>query len=152
MFGILFGQVKTGRLLRLPYLGYSILLALIFIALGIGIGVAIGAAEHMVGGNLQQAQAMLMQQYGKPAILLVAVLGLALMFANLNLMAKRIRDTGLPGWWTVLIIVIASGILGGVTSGGAQPVSSTQAAGGIHALVWLALLLIPSNLFSAKTS
>jgi uncharacterized membrane protein YhaH (DUF805 family) len=97
-----FGDVKSGRLQRLPFLGYFILLQIIMVAIAVGIGAGIGAVENLVGGDLQQAQEMLRTRFGIPVIILLAILYGALFFAMLNLEAKRIRDMGLPGWWPLL--------------------------------------------------
>lgn len=137
MLRVYFGEVKDGRVVRLPYLGYSLLLVAIVLIFGLGIVMSIGAAEHMMGGDLQQAQDQLRQRFGTLAILVTAVFGFAIFFASINLMAKRIRDIGLPGWWSLLAIML---IQGTVTS-----IVSEQAAGGLHTLIWLALLLIPSD-------
>ena len=52
-------------------------------------------------------------------------------------MAKRIRDIGLPGWWTVLTIFVISGVVSYVVS--------ENASSGLNTLIWVVLLLVPSN-------
>lgn len=142
MFKTLFGDPTTGCLARLPYLGYWILLGLLGVVIAIGIGASIGAAENMVGGDIQQAQAQLREHLGLPAVLLVFAFAMLLLFGNLNLMAKRLRDMGLPGWWVVLGFVVLSALI----SGGI----SERASGGLYFLFWIALLLIPTDMFTRK--
>lgn len=125
--------------MRLPYLGYSLLLTAIVFVFALGVVLAIGAAEHIVGGDLQQAQEQLRQRFGALAIFITVIFGIAVFFSSINLMAKRIRDIGLPGWWSVLAIAVVQGVVSSVIS--------EEAAGGLHTLVWLALLFIPSNSF-----
>ena len=137
MFNGLFGSVIDGRLARLAFLGYLILIAFLVIGIGIGIAVTIGIAEQVIGGDLQAAQAQLQQQFGIVAIVGIGVVFLLLAFAGLNLQAKRIRDIGLPGWWTVLGLAIAGGALSYAVS--------EQAASGLHSLVMLVLLLVPGK-------
>ena len=55
-------------------------------------------------------------------------------------MAKRIRDIGLPGWWGVVIIAVVSGVV--------SVVISEAASSGLHTLIWVALLLIPTKAFN----
>jgi len=140
MFKTLFGEPATGRLARLPYLGYWILLGLLGVIIAIGIGASIGVAENMVGGDIQQAQAQLRKHLGLPAVILVFAFGVLLLFGNLNLMAKRVRDMGLPGWWVVLGFVVLSAII----SAGI----SERASGGLYFLFWISLLLIPTGMFA----
>ncbi|MEA3277530.1 MAG: DUF805 domain-containing protein [Pseudomonadota bacterium] len=143
MFRVLFGDLANGRLLRLPYLGYSILLGVIAVAIGIGIGAAIGVAENLVGGDIEAVQTQLREQFGVPALVLISVLFAGLFFAGLNLMAKRIRDIGLPGWWTVLAFLVVSVVL--------SLAVSQQASSGFHFLVWIVLLLVPTGAFGGKS-
>ena len=112
MFRTYFGDLRTGRLTRLPFLGYLLLLSVLFTLFGMGI--AFGLAKW-------------------------------------NLIAKRIRDMGLPGWWVLLIIVLADAALAWVMSASGEPLSRTYP---IHAmisgLVTFGLLFIPSGLFRPK--
>lgn len=140
MFKVLFGDIGSGKLFRLQYLGYSILLGLIGMGIAIAIGASIGMAEKQIGGDLQQAQAQLLAQFGIPAIVLIGALFAILFLAHLNLMAKRFRNMGLPGWWTVLAVLLAGILLSSLISQNVSNILST--------LVWLALLLVPAGAFS----
>jgi len=144
MFRVLFGDVNNGRLARLPFLGYWILISVIIIVIGFGIGAAIGVAENLAGGDIQGAQAKLQDQFGIPGLLLLTVIYAALLFAGLNLEAKRIRDIGLPGWWAVLGVFVVGIVIALAIS---QP-----AAGGFNFVIWLALLLVPANTFGGKSA
>ena len=137
MFNSFFGSVTDGRLARLAFLGYWILLVFVVIGIVIGVAVTVGIAEQVIGGDLQAAQAQLQQKFGIVTILVIGGVFLLSAFAGLNLQAKRIRDIGLPGWWTVLGLAIAGGVL-------AYAVSE-QAASGLHSLVMLVLLLVPGK-------
>ena len=142
MFGVLFGDITSGRLLRLPYLGYSILIGVLGLLIAIGIGASLGIAERLVGGDIQQAQEQLREQFGIPAIIIIGAIFSVLFLAHLNLMAKRIRDMGLPGWWMVLALFVAAALTAGFVS--------QQASGAFNSLTWLALLLIPTGMFGGQ--
>lgn len=142
MIKSLFGDVKTGRLMRLQYLGYSLLLSLLMFGFGLAILLAIGAGEHIIGGDLQQAQDRLREMFSLPLMIVFAVVIPLLVFIGVNMMAKRIRDIGLPGWWTMLVIIALEGIASFTVSDGA--------GSGLHSIVWIALLLIPTDTFKKQ--
>ncbi len=142
MLGALLGNVTDGRLARLPFLGYWVLLAVAVVLVLLGIGAAIGISEQMVGGDLHSAQVKLAETLGIPGLLLISVIFAVLLFAGANLKAKRIRDIGLPGWWTLLGILVVDLCASLISQQAAQVFSS---------LVILALLLIPGNAFSGKS-
>ena len=143
MLNVLIGDIKNGRLLRLQYLGYSLFLILLFSLFVFGTVLAIGAGEHIIlGGDLQQAQAQLQKWFTLPFIVVFAVFMAVLSFMSLNIMAKRIRDMGLPGWWIVLILLILEGVV--------SYFISQQASSGLHTLTWILLVLIPSDLFDNR--
>ena len=73
MIKALFGDVKIGRLMRLQYLGYSLLLSLLMFGFGLAIVLAIGAGEHIIGGDLQQAQDKLREMFTLPLMIVFAV-------------------------------------------------------------------------------
>ena len=139
MLTALFGDITNGRLQRLPFLGYSVLVTLLFFGFVFAVVFAIGAGEKLIGGDLQQAQDTLAQALGIPFIIVFALFMAVMLFVQMNLMAKRIRDMGLPGWWVVLVLVIVSGVVGSMVS--------EQAGGGLNSVVFLVLLLVPSNAF-----
>ncbi|HHH39649.1 MAG TPA: DUF805 domain-containing protein [Sedimenticola sp.] len=137
MLRVYFGELREGRLARLPYLGYWALLALIMLLIAVGIGFAVGMAQDMSGGDMQQAQTMLQEKYGLAAAILLPLFGALLLFANLNIMAKRIRDIGLPGWLGVLALVVVSILLSSMVS--------QDIAGLFDTIVWVLLLVMPGG-------
>lgn len=137
MIKALFGEVKTGRLMRMQYLGYSLLLSLLMLGFGFAVVSAIGAGEQLIGGDLQQAQEQLRERFTLPFMLVFAVVMPLFVFIGGNIMAKRIRDIGLPGWWMVLAIIIISGAVSYWVS--------DQVSSGLNTLIWFVLLLVPTN-------
>jgi len=144
MIKALFGEVKTGRLMRLQYLGYSVLLSLLMFGFGLAVVMVIGVGEHIAGGDLQQVQDQLREQLTLPVILVMAVVMPLFLFIGVNIMAKRIRDIGLPGWWTVLAIFIVSGVVSYMVSDNAGSIVNT--------LAWVAVVLVPSNALAKGTA
>ncbi len=137
MIKTLFKDVAFGRIARLSYLGHSILLFLLLIAYMLIVVLAVGAGEHIIGGDLQQAQDQLRGMLTLPFLIITGIVMGLLMFAGLNIMAKRIRDIGLPGWWMVLALIVLGMLLSYFVS--------QQAGSGLHTLIWLLLVLIPGN-------
>ncbi len=140
MFKKFFGEIKTGRLQRLPFLGYSLVLQLLFFGFILAVGVAIGAGEHLIGGDLQQTQKMLAEWFSLPFIIIFGIFMLLVGFAGLNVVAKRIRDAGLPGWWALLAIFILEILV--------SVIISQDTSAGLHMLFVVVLLFIPSDTFS----
>ncbi|MCG6940717.1 MAG: hypothetical protein LJE69_05650 [Thiohalocapsa sp.] len=140
MFRALWGDIQNGRLERLPFLGWYLLVSLLALLLAFGIGAVIGAAERMAGGDPVAHQLSLADSLGTTGVLAVAVVFALLLMAQLNLMAKRARDMGLPvPWLLVLGWLLLSGL---VSSGGGA------ALGGLLSLVvLLALLFVPTGAF-----
>jgi uncharacterized membrane protein YhaH (DUF805 family) len=142
MFRALWGDIQHGRLQRLPFLGWYLVLVLLVVVLAFGLGAVIGAAERMAGGEPLETQVALGESLGPLGLLTVAAVFALLLLGQLNIMAKRVRDMGLPMAW---IIVLAWLLLSGVLSsaGGAL-------LGGLLSLaVLLALLLVPTAAWSA---
>ena len=137
MIKALLGDVKTGRLMRLQYLGYSLLVYLLMLGFVFVVILAIGAGEHIIGGDLQHAQDKLREMFTLPAMIVFAVIMPLLLFMVANIMAKRIRDIGLPGWWSVLAIIVITGIVSYMVS--------NEVSNGLSTLIWVVLLLVPSN-------
>jgi uncharacterized membrane protein YhaH (DUF805 family) len=142
MFKVLLGDIKNGRLKRLQYLGYTILLGVLMFGFGLAIVLGIGAGEHIIGGNLQQAQDQLREWFTLPFFIIFGPISVLFLFAGINIMAKRIRDIGLPGWWTTLTILVLEII--------ASLILSEQVGSGFHSLIWIVLLLVPTDTFSQR--
>lgn len=165
-----FGEWGTGKLQRLPYFGYHILLIVLIIAIILGSIAAIGATENFIGGNLAETQKMLMDKFGFVAIAGIMILIFAAMLGQLNILGKRIRDMGLPVLGTILGIMFISLILNIVlppqevaisaaavqtADGSAAAVATTTTSANIFIqifdmIVFLCLVFIPSNTFGNK--
>ncbi len=133
-----FGDFKIGKLQTKRFTILWIVLVLFFLACCLAVGFSIGIAEHLVGGDLAQAQQLLREKLAIPAIVIVLLSGLAFLFAKLNIIAKRARDIGFPGWLSAIVL---AGLIGGVTQGATGTV-----AGGIGALILILLAFLPSNM------
>jgi len=142
MINTLLKEIKTGRLLRLQYLGYSLFISLLVVVFVAAVVFAIGAGEHILGGNLQDAQNQLREWFTLPFMIVFGIFMASILFIGFNLMAKRIRDIGLPGWWSILVIMIISGVLSYAVS--------QQASSGFHTLIWILLVLVPTNALAKK--
>ena len=142
MIKTLFKDVAFGRIARLSYLGHSILLMVLLMAYMLIVVLAIGAGEHIIGGDLQQAQDQLRGMLTLPFLIMTGIVMGLLMFAGLNIMAKRIRDIGLPGWWMVLALIVLGMLLSYFVS--------QQAGSGLHTLIWILLVLIPGKSFGKQ--
>lgn len=149
------GGLTGGRLGRLPFLGLWLLLWVLFALYGLGIAFGIGVVEPLVFEGAGAARDRLLGHFGPrlgPGIL--AALGLFVLlfvFAQLNLLAKRIRDMGLPGWPVLLLLVLAAGALAYVLPpGGTLARPEDQANGAFNGFVALALLLIPGGFFTRR--
>jgi len=142
MLKIYFGEFSDGRLLRLPYLGYTLLMVAVFIGFVFGTIILMGAAETMMGGDLAGAQQTLMTALGIPYMTILGVIVLGVLVGSLNVMAKRVRDIGLPGWMFVLGFMIVSFLVSGFIS--------ESASNGLSTIVGFGLLFIPSNTFGGN--
>jgi uncharacterized membrane protein YhaH (DUF805 family) len=105
-----FGSVMSGRLQSQRFIILWLALMITFVVLGMLIGASIGIAERLIGGDLATAQKLLAEKLGIPAIVAVFVIFVLFGFANLNIIAKRARDIGLPGWLTAIVL---AGLIGG---------------------------------------
>jgi len=143
MIRTLLGNIKDGRLARLPYLGYSILLAVIMIVAMFGIVAVIAGAETIIGGDLQAAQQILRENFSGIFVVFMMFFALTLVFAGANIAAKRVRDMGLPGWPVVLGFAVVVGVISGMVS--------QNVGNGLSTLGWLALLLVPGGMFKEST-
>ncbi|OQX78044.1 MAG: hypothetical protein B6D54_00540 [Epsilonproteobacteria bacterium 4484_65] len=165
-----FGEWGTGKLQRLPYLGYHLLLMVLIMVIIMGTIFAVGAVENFMGGNLAETQKLLMDKFGFIAIAGIMVLIFAAMLGQLNILGKRIRDMGLPVLGTILGIMFISLILNIVlppqevaisaaavqtADGSAAAVATTATTTNVFVqifdmIVFLCLVFIPSNTFGNK--
>ena len=143
VFHILFGEFKEGRLDRGKYLAYSVLATVLAAFAMLCIMLALGSVAGLVSGSTGAVEVIMRDGVKGPGGFILLLLGIAFVFVHSNLSAKRYRDMGLKGWKTLLgvslLMSLISLILGPTISGILQ------------ALVFLGLVLIPANTFSART-
>lgn len=143
MFRVLFGELQTGRIKRLPYLGYSVLLSVLMIVFGLALAFLAGIGEMVLAGDLEAAQLHMSENFSLIAVLLFLFVSLTFLFAGINIMAKRFRDIGLAGWWMVLAVIVVTGFVAASVSDEASNILQT--------VIWIVLLLIPSNSVGSPT-
>ena len=164
MLNVYFKEWKTGRLKRLQYLGYYVLLMVIAIVLIMG-AVMLGSAAQSAGEMNAES---IMSSMGIPLAIGLGVFILIMAVAQANILAKRIRDMGLPALWTILGLIAVSIVLNilfpaqtmevntaiadinGTTAmaASAEASSSSIVVQVFDAIVFLSLILIPSDTFS----
>jgi uncharacterized membrane protein YhaH (DUF805 family) len=165
-----FGEWGSGKLQRLPYLGYHILLMVLVVAVIFAGIFAVGATENLMGGDLEATQKLLADKFGIIAIIFIAALMFIAMLGQINILGKRIRDMGLPVLWTILGIIVLSLVLNllfppqevtmnalAVQSDNVKAVTANATVTTTNMivqifdlLVFLCLVLIPSNTFGNK--
>jgi len=165
-----FGEWGSGKLQRLPYLGYHVLLMVIAFVLIFGGIFAMGASESIMGGDIAATQAMLMDKFGILAMLGIFVIMFAALLGQVNILGKRIRDMGLPVLWTILGIIVLSMVLnilfppeivsvsaaavqtadGSTTAVAASTATTNMVVQMFDMVIFLCLLFIPSNTFNNK--
>ena len=165
-----FGEWGSGKLQRLPYLGYHVLLMVIVFVLIFGGIFAMGASESIMGGDIAATQAMLMDKFGILAMLGIFVIMFAALLGQVNILGKRIRDMGLPVFWTILGIILLSMVLnilfppeivsvsaaavqtadGSTTAVAASTATTNMVVQMFDMVIFLCLLFIPSNTFNNK--
>lgn len=114
---------NSGRIARLPYLGYGLLLAFLYLI----------------------AAAVLVTVLGPiPGLIVAILLYLALVFPFYNLMAKRLQDFNKPGKWAWG--VIALGVLGSLMQLSDSMASVASLLGLLQGLLALLILILPGTL------
>jgi uncharacterized membrane protein YhaH (DUF805 family) len=98
IFHTLFGAVRGGTIHRIHFFWYIAGLWTVGAAVLMTLSLSIGMQQPMEGLTTEQAQQAARDTLGSLGQVVVIVLGLLFLFAQVNLIAKRIRDTGLPGW------------------------------------------------------
>jgi uncharacterized membrane protein YhaH (DUF805 family) len=135
----LFGAPRQGRMARLAFVIYASAIQLAVLVYFIWVIVATGLAEQAVDLDpekalqqlneilsspltagmaelatildLEKAQQQSSELFSPALLVLSGVFLLALFYALLNVVAKRVRDIGLPGWWAILAYVIVRVII-----------------------------------------
>ena len=170
MWKVYFGEWGEGRLKRLPYLGYHVLLMVLVFAVIFGTVFMAGSLENIFVENMMQMQAAFLEKFGMLAVIGFMLFVFAIIVAQVNLLAKRLRDMGLPVVWTILGMIILSMLLNILFPAQHVEISSTviQTAQGTSAafeanasesslvvklydlIVFLCLVLIPSDTFNKQ--
>ena len=136
MITLLFDQVRTGRAGRLAFAKGLVLLV---VALAVATVVLQGLfvfAESFSNGGTPGAFGLVVQLVGFAIAGVVGALALTLLYAFMNLIAKRLRDIGLPGWKALAVLFM----LGAAFSLG----TPAGAAFGYIGTVWLLLFFLPA--------
>ncbi len=142
MFRRIFAEITGARLARLPYFGYTALLTVVLVVIVFAIVAGIAGLENLAEGNITEIEKRFAETGGGPLVIAFMLFMLALLFAHFNLMAKRLRDIGFPGWPGVLVVFVGIAIVSAVIG--------ENYAGPINTLIWLALVLIPGNAFGHR--
>ena len=166
MLRTFFAEWRTGRVGRLAFIGYELLLFFTIFAATAMLIVLSGGAEYV--GILRFGE--MIETMGWAGLFGFFLIAVAWFAAHLNLIAKRFRDMGLPAWPTVAGVVSASVLLSwlfpaqGFVFEAASVlqnetlhtiVRTESSIGGIvkdlfDTIVFLMLLLTPSDFFRNK--
>jgi uncharacterized membrane protein YhaH (DUF805 family) len=136
MLTLLFDRVRTGRAGRLDFVKGLVLLLLAFAVASTVLGWLVGFAESFSADGAPGAFGLAVQLVGFAVAGVIAALALTLVYAFLNLIAKRLRDIGLPAWKALAVIFA----LGAAFSLATPP----AAAFGYIGTVWLLLFFLPA--------
>jgi uncharacterized membrane protein YhaH (DUF805 family) len=138
MFNALWGDILRGRLQRLPFLVWYLVVGVIAVVLALAIGAGVRAAGDMAGGEPLTNEVALVESLGEIGVLAVSALFALLLLAQLNIMAKRLRDMGLSAAWLIVLgWLVLSGLL--------APAGGGLLSGLLSVALLAALLLVPSN-------
>lgn len=139
---IMFGDIREGRVSRASYVAYSLLASVLAGFALMAIVLALGSVTALFSSDVSSVGVFLTEKFGGgPGLVILFALSLLLVFVHANLTAKRYRDMGLPGWKTLFAVSLGTGLLIG-----ALP----ALGGGLQVLLFLILLLMPSNAFGNR--
>lgn len=140
----IFGDTRDGRLNRLEFLGGMAVLLLVGAVATLGVLLALGIPLDSLAGETPPDEEILAEGFSGTAALALLMLALTLLMGQLNLWAKRFRDIGLAGWWSVLAAVLVCALVGQLVS---------EAAGSaLNFAIFLALVLIPGSVVGPTRS
>ena len=131
-----FGAIPSGRLRSVAFLGRWVVLVVAFFVGLLAIGAATGVGERLAGGDVTALEDAVSRNFGFAAVAVLALVFLA-GFALLNIVAKRARDAGLPGW--------ASAVALAIIAGGAAQVSGRPAMAAVIMVTLLVLSVLPTR-------
>lgn len=140
MFRDYFGALATGRIGRGRFVLLTVALVGLLLAAMIVLVTALGFASDIFSGDLDAASSRLAASVGVPAVVGLVAIGLGVTFANANIVAKRARDMGLPGWPVAVVHLILSG---GATQAG-------EGTAGLGLVLFVLLALVPSGQFARR--
>lgn len=133
---LLLEEVAVGRADRGEFLSGVAILAVMIGAASLAFAGLFGFAEGLSAGGAVGGFALVAQLLGFTLAGAVFALGAVFAFAFANLIAKRMRDLGLPGW-RALAVATALGT--------AFSLGTPFAAAAVYVVaVWLVLLAMPS--------
>ncbi len=135
--GLVFGESKTGRLARGAFARG---VAQVLVGCGLAVALVNGlvwASEALIGDEPPSVAVTLVQVLGFLVAGVVATVAGLLTFGFFNLIAKRVRDLGFPGWKTVAVLTML-----GTAFSFAAPLTATI---GYIVAVWSVLLLVPTS-------
>jgi uncharacterized membrane protein YhaH (DUF805 family) len=137
MITLLFDEVRTGRAGRVDFVKGLVVLVLAFALASVVLQGLFGFAESFsADGATPGVFGLIVQLVGFALAGVVAALALTLFYAFLNLIAKRLRDIGLPAWKALTVVFM----LGAAFSLG----TPAGAAFGYIGTVWLLLFALPA--------
>jgi uncharacterized membrane protein YhaH (DUF805 family) len=136
MITLLFDQIRTGRADRLQFVKGLVALALAFALATVVLQGLFVFAESFSNGGVPGALGLVVQLVGFALAGVVAALALTLVYAFFNLIAKRLRDIGLPAWKALTVIFMLGAAFSLSTPAGA--------AFGYIGTVWLLLFFLPA--------
>ncbi len=137
MITLLFDEIRTGRAGRLAFVkGLAALLAGFVAATFVLRWIFIFSESFSADGATPGLFGLVAQLVGFALAGVIAALALTLVYAFLNLIAKRLRDIGLPAWKALAVLFM----LGAAFSLATPP----GAAFGYIGTVWLLLFFLPA--------
>jgi len=171
MLKVYFGEWKSGRLKRLPYLGYYLLTIFLVMAIMFGGMFAMGLMDAVMGGDMEVIEKAVEEGGGIVFVLSFVVVIFGAAVAQFNIFAKRVRDMGLSVLWTMVglfIFAVALSIAfppqeimmesstvetvnATVRTASLSTHSSNSPANILNLLVFLALIFIPSDMFKKRS-
>ena len=102
---ILWGDYSNGQLNRVGFFKSALIISSLAVLFLVLILFLIFGAVNIVGGNLQEAQTYITQKLEIPFLIVSVFVIIGLIFAKINICAKRIRNIGLPGWVSLIIAI-----------------------------------------------
>lgn len=132
-----FGHIANGRLGRGEFAVAYAVWCLILFAVLLGLSILVGVAEPFIAGDLEAVWDTVGQSVALSLLVALAVMIGTWGFGAMNLLAKRFRDIGLPGWLCALATMFFLA--------GAPTLVALHEAVGLMGLIVLALCVVPAD-------